>query len=106
MHFNDRGQLIVSAPYYVASRDIKAFVDFNMDWIAKQQQNYKKHSFDTGDSLFLFGQKYDLVVNKSPVNSVETVEKLMIVHTVNTDSAYVTKILKNLKKELDIDIRS
>ncbi len=94
MHFNDEGVLIVSAPYYARSVDIESFVLSNSDWIYKQLHKQQKHSFSTGDSLYFFGKKYDLVVNQSIKDSVEILDNLMVVFAKNTDSEYITELLK------------
>lgn len=94
MHFNDAGKLMVSAPYFVSEHDIDAFVISNSDWIEKQRSKQIEHSFSTGDCLYLFGSKYDLVVNQSPENSVGIAGTLMIVYVRKAESAYVSQILK------------
>lgn len=94
MHFNDKGILMVSAPYYVSKQDVDEFVLSNTDWIEKQQRKQQNHSFSTGDTLCFFGVKYDLVVNQSTVNRLEIIGKLMIVYTKSTDTADVMKIIR------------
>ncbi len=94
MHFNDKGILMVSAPYFVSKHDVDEFVISNTDWISEQQKKQQIHSFSTGDSLYFFGIKYDLVVYQSTVNHLEILGKLMIVYAKSTDTAVVIRIIR------------
>ena len=41
MHFNSKGELIVSCPYFVSKDQLQTFVMSNLDWIEKQKKKFQ-----------------------------------------------------------------
>lgn len=62
------GHVLVTAPLRMSEEEIKGFLRTKLDWIRLQQERLRQRhlgytlSFDTGDELYLWGQKYILEV--------------------------------------------
>ena len=101
MHFDKEGDLLVSAPYNVSNAVIEQFILDNKDWIEEQRGKIEEHSLNTGDRIFYFGEQYDLVVNVSSKDYLQTLPNLFVVYTRNENSLYVKEVIKiYLKKHL------
>lgn len=69
----------ISMPNYLTMDDARAFVIQKLEWVRKQQQEIfsqprqTKREFISGESHFLFGQRYQLIVEELPhhVNHIE-----------------------------------
>ncbi len=70
MHFNSKGELIVSCPYFVSKDQLQTFVMSNLDWIEKQKKTFQEHSYTTGENIPFWGKTYFLHVQKATRNKV------------------------------------
>ena len=65
----------ISVPLGFSDEEIETFVKSKMNWILKQRiqilnrQNPKKNEYETGDCIYVFGQKYTLQIIHSGRNN-------------------------------------
>lgn len=99
MHFSDKGELIVSCPYFVSKEQLQTFVESNKDWIEKQLSKQVLRTYTTGETFPFWGQLYTLKVNKSTRNKVQIQDDSLLVFVTNPeDPSKVKKQLYNFYK--------
>ena len=81
MHYNDRGELIVSASPLVSQKRIEEFVETNRDWIEKNKAVFVKHSYSNGDTVPYLGESCLLMVVTGPETSVRFLDNTILVTT-------------------------
>ena len=86
MHYNDRGDLIVSASPLVSVKRIEDFINANSDWIEKNKAAFVNHSYSNGDTVPYLGESCLLMVVTGPENSVRFLDNTILVTTKRTAS--------------------
>lgn len=66
LKFDNQGQVVVSAPYFVKLSEIEGFVVKCRSMIERVETNVPKHTYDTGDSIVLLGKPRTLEVVETP----------------------------------------
>lgn len=79
MHFNDKGQLIVSVPLHTPESRIKEFVENNARWIEETGAKFRTHTFRNGDTVPYLGKDCLLLVIKGPENGVRYLDNSILV---------------------------
>jgi hypothetical protein len=81
MHYNDRGELIVSASPLVSQKRIDEFVSANSAWIEKTKATFKDHSYSNGDTIPYLGKSCLLLVANGAENTVNYLDGSILVMT-------------------------
>lgn len=81
MHYNDRGDLIVSASPLVSQKRIEDFVEANRAWIEKNRASFVKHTYSNGDTVPYLGESCLLMVVAGLENSVQYLDNTILVTT-------------------------
>ena len=81
MHYNDRGELIVSASPLVSQKRIDDFVSSNSAWIEKTRATFKEHSYANGDTVPYLGKSCLLLVANGAENTVSYLDGSLLVMT-------------------------
>ena len=81
MHYNDRGELIVSASPWVSQKRIDNFVASNSAWIEKTRSTFQDHSFANGDTVPYLGKSCLLLVATGAENTVNYLDGSLLVMT-------------------------
>lgn len=85
MHFNSKGQLIVSCPYFVSKEQLQTFVNSNGEWIKQQQEAIQERNCKAGQTIEFWGKTYVLRVEKSYKNKVFLSSETLSVQLPNPD---------------------
>jgi len=99
IHFNDRGELLVSCPYFVSIKKVEDFLNEKKDWISKHEKDFISHTYQQGDILPLFGKNLHLNVIEYRNNKVETTDSTITVYSKKTESDYIKRLLKKYYTE-------
>lgn len=94
MHFNDRGELIVSCPYFTSGTQIGNFIKEKQDWIIQQKSKYINHTFTDGDFLPLWGESFELKTIEDRHNSCSEDGHFLVVKTKQNECEKNRKIVR------------
>lgn len=99
MHFNDKGELLVSCPYLVSVKQVEAFIESKKDWISANKKQFVSHTYQDGDILPYFGQNLRLKVVECRKTHVDVVENNIFVFAKKTNPDHIKRILKKFYAE-------
>lgn len=105
------GIVKVSAPKFVAKGLINSFISENKEWILKKQKEVKSkpqpiiHDFKSGETYFLWGQRYTLSVIYDYVNFIYIDGDYIILKTSLSDRNDIEMLFLNwYKQELETEL--
>lgn len=108
------GSVSVSVPLFADKDYIMRFLQCKLPWIKKQLTKFNsmpkstKKEYKTGDNIYLFGQKYSLLVVDSSISKVERAEKNIILFIAPNSAAAKRKeaISRYYKEQLQVVLPS
>jgi predicted metal-dependent hydrolase len=104
LKFDNQGQVVVSAPYFVKLSEIEGFVVKCRSMIERVESNVPKHTYDTGDSLMLLGEPRTLEVVETPqikktMAQYAIENEKIVVYVANKDIGIVKTAIKQIYVE-------
>ena len=101
LKFDNQGQVVVSAPYFVKLSEIEGFVVKCRSMIERVESNVPKHTYDTGDSLMLLGEPRTLEVVETPqikktMAQYAIKNEKIVVYVANKDIGVVKEAIKQM----------
>ncbi|MGX8681798.1 MAG: M48 family metallopeptidase [Spirochaetales bacterium] len=96
IHLSPAGDVLVSAPYHLAQKQIDDFVSNSASWIQKHQQKVASHSYNTGDFVPYLGKKMGLLVIDGKIPRYDIIDDKIIVTVKKQTIENVKKVIKSL----------
>ena len=103
------GAVVISAPRLMPIEEIEHFVRAKAGWIAKQQAKiakqprYAEHQYVTGETFFLWGKPYKLLVHQASYNAYEISEYRAYLHIavrLHSSRERRQRLLRDIYREL------
>jgi predicted metal-dependent hydrolase len=101
LKFDNQGQVVVSAPYFVKLSEIEGFVVKCRSMIERVESNVPKHTYDTGDIILLLGKPRSLEVVetqqiKKTMAQYDIEDEKIVVYVANKDIGIVKTAIKQI----------
>lgn len=106
LHLDQKGHVIVSAPYLASYAEVDDFVLRSSDWIAKHSSRISSHSYQTGDFVPYLGRRMTLIVIEGKSASYDIIDDKIIVTAQNGDIESVKKTIRRMYCETVSDVLS